>query len=166
MTPPPDGDAGPPVAAWPSDLAPPPSRRGEATRPDAGRPWLVLGAVCGLLAVALSAYAAHAPFAAEPGRARLLGHALTMQGWHALALLAVGLLAARAGEGPGRRSLRASGSAFTLGVALFCGAVWWQAATGRPPGPVAPVGGTLLLAGWALLAAGAWRATASRPPAA
>ena len=56
------------------------------------RIWIALGALSGLLAVGLSAWAAHAPFAAAPERARLLSQALTMQGWHALALLAVGPL--------------------------------------------------------------------------
>lgn len=152
MTSPPDDRSGP-GAAFPEvvTLVPVP------TWPMPGRAWLVLGAAFGFLSVALSAYAAHAPFAAEPGRARMIGNALTMGGWHALALLAVGLLAERT---RGTDLLvHGAGAAFALGVVLFCGAVWWQALVGTSPGPVAPVGGLFLLAGWALLAAGAWRAT-------
>ena len=35
---------------------------------------------------------------------------------------------------------------------MFCGAVWWGALGGASLGPVAPTGGMLLMAGWALLA--------------
>ena len=119
----------------------------------AGRVWIAMGALGGLAAVALSALAAHGPWAAEPGTARMIGNALTMQGWHALALLATGLLAERrAGRLP-----HLAGLCFALGTALFAGAVWWTALRGASPGPLAPVGGTLLMAGWALLAAGALR---------
>ena len=50
-----------------------------------GRIWLVLGALSGGVAVGLSAWASHG---LSPEQARLASSALTMQGWHALALLA------------------------------------------------------------------------------
>ncbi|WP_431283268.1 DUF423 domain-containing protein [Humitalea sp. 24SJ18S-53] len=112
------------------------------------RIWLVLGSLAGFLAVALSAYAAHG-LAARPDAARLaVANALDMQGWHALALLAVGLLADR------RTGLvvHLAGGAFAIGLVLFCGAVWWGALVGVSLGPVAPIGGTLLMVGWLLLA--------------
>jgi len=118
-----------------------------------GRPWLALGALSGLCAVALSAFAAHAPWALDPARAPMLGNALAMQGWHALALLATGLLAERR---PGRWAA-AAGACFALGSLLFAGGVWWTAALGRPPLPVAPAGGVLLMLGWALLLPAALR---------
>ena len=61
------------------------------------RVWLALGAVLGGLAVAAAAYAAHANV--DPARARALASAVQMQGWHALALVAVGLVGARAAGG-------------------------------------------------------------------
>ena len=89
----------------------------------------------------LSAWAAHAPFAAAPERARLLSQALTMQGWHALALLAVGLLAERRGG----LFLNLAGLGFGVGTVLFCGAVWSVAVLGRSLGVVAPSGGVAVL---------------------
>ena len=114
---------------------------------------LALGALAGGLAVGLSAWAAHAPLLAEPGRARIVATAVQMQGWHAIALVLAGLLAERrTGQLP-----RLAGAFFALGILLFCGAVWWVA-LGRPsPGPVAPAGGLLLMLGWAVLAVGALR---------
>jgi uncharacterized membrane protein YgdD (TMEM256/DUF423 family) len=114
------------------------------------RLWLALGAVSGFGAVALSAWAAHGlPADLPAGPSRAVQNALTMQGWHALALLAAGLMAER-----GRRAAHLAGAGFALGTLLFCGAVWWGALGGASLGPVVPAGGTLLMAGWlALLAA-------------
>lgn len=115
------------------------------------RLWLFLGAVAGLVAVALSAWAAHGTPAGFDGvQRRAVDSALTVQGWHALALLAAGLMAER-----GRRLAHLAGAAFAIGTAMFCTAVWWSA-LGHPSfGPVAPIGGTLLMVGWALLAVSA-----------
>lgn len=115
------------------------------------RLWLFLGALVGLAAVVLSAWAAHgapAGFAAAPRRA--VDNALMIQGWHAFALLAAGLMAER-----GSRLAHLAGAAFAIGTALFCGAVWWGVLGHPSLGPVAPAGGMTLMAGWALLAVAA-----------
>lgn len=114
------------------------------------RLWLVLGALSGGVAVGLSAWAAHG---LDPVQAALASSALTMQGWHALALLATGLLAER------RRGwlVHLAGGGFVLGMLCFCGAVWWRAITGGSLGSVAPFGGTLLMLAWLLLALAAGR---------
>ncbi|GGJ06560.1 DUF423 domain-containing protein [Neoroseomonas lacus] len=115
------------------------------------RLWLFLGALVGLAAVALSAWAAHgapAGFATTPRRA--VDNALMIQGWHAFALLAAGLMAER-----GSRLAHLAGAAFAIGTALFCGAVWWGVLGHPSLGPVAPTGGMTLMAGWALLAVAA-----------
>jgi len=113
------------------------------------RLWLFLGAVAGLVAVALAAWAAHgAPAAYDIAPRRAVESALTMQGWHALALLVVGLMVER-----GRSLANLAGACFALGILLFCGGVWWSVTGGAPlPVPLAPIGGTLLMAGWAVLA--------------
>jgi uncharacterized membrane protein YgdD (TMEM256/DUF423 family) len=111
------------------------------------RIWIAAGALAGLLAVALSAWAAHG-LALDTDRARMVDRALTQQGWHALALIAAGILADRWGGWP----LHAAGAAFLAGMILFCGAVWNVALTGRSLGAVAPTGGMLLMLGWLLLA--------------
>ena len=113
------------------------------------RLWIALGALAGLGAVALSAWAAHAaPRLLDAARIAMLDRALTMQGWHALALLAAGLWAERRG---GVLPHLAAG-ALALGVLLFCGAVYAVALGGLSLGPVAPAGGMLMMLGWALLA--------------
>jgi len=117
-----------------------------------GRIWLVLGALMGGVAVGLAAWAAHG---LTPDQAARVAPALDMQGWHALALLATGLLAERRGG----RLVHWAGGCFFLGVLGFAGALWWHALTGGSLGRVAPTGGMLLMLGWLLLAAaGARRA--------
>jgi uncharacterized membrane protein YgdD (TMEM256/DUF423 family) len=117
------------------------------------RLWLVLGALAGLAAVALAAWAVHGtPAGFEGVQRRAVDSALMLQGWHAAALLVAGLMA----EG-GRRLAHLAGAAFALGTVGFCGAVWWSALGGASLGPVAPAGGMLLMAGWALLALAALR---------
>lgn len=115
--------------------------------------WIGLGALTGLLAVAMAAVAAHGLEAIGPARLAMLHSADEMQGWHALALLFCGLWAPRAGM-----LADAAGAAFTVGLLLFCGAVYTLALTGTSLGVLAPIGGTLLMLGWALLLLSAWRA--------
>jgi uncharacterized membrane protein YgdD (TMEM256/DUF423 family) len=76
------------------------------------------------------------------------------QAWHSLALLGVAaLMAVRPG-----RLLSLSAAAFTLGIVLFSGSLYGLALTGsRGFALITPFGGTLFLAGWALLAIHAWR---------
>lgn len=130
---------------------------GRAWRP--ARLFLMCGALLGLLTVASGALAAHLPDRLlAPGGRPMLEAAVQMQGWHALALLATGLLAERR-DG---FLLRLAGLAFLLGTACFCagvdalafagGAPWAQAA-----GRAAPFGGSVLMAGWLLLAASCLR---------
>jgi uncharacterized membrane protein YgdD (TMEM256/DUF423 family) len=67
---------------------------------------------------------------------------------HAVALLAVGLLADRlAGT-----SLTVAGWALSIGTLLFTGSLWLLAGTGiRWLGAVTPIGGLILLVGWVAL---------------
>ena len=112
---------------------------------------IAAGALAGLLAVALSAYAAHG-LTLDAARMRMVDNALTQQGWHALALIAAGILADRWGGW----AANGAGVAFLVGMILFCGAVWYVAATGNSLGRVAPTGGMLLMLGWLLLAISAF----------
>lgn len=116
------------------------------------RLWLALGALFGLAAVALSAWAAHAAPARLDAHALVaLQSGLTMQGWHALALVGAALWAER--RGGALPNLAAAG--FALGLLLFCGGVYAGALGGVSLGPMAPIGGTLLMVAWGLLAASA-----------
>lgn len=116
------------------------------------RIWLALGALAGATAVAAAAYAAHA--AIDPARTRALASAVQMQGWHALALVAVGLLGLQTG---GSTILHAAGALFLLGLILFCGAVYSPLFGGPALGMTAPVGGTMLIAAWLALGLAAIR---------
>lgn len=116
------------------------------------RLWLFLGALFGLGAVALSAWAAHAaPARLDPHAMLALENGIRMQGWHALALLGAALWAER--RGGVLPHLAAAG--FALGLLLFCGAVYASAIGGIRLASVAPIGGTTLMAAWGLLAASA-----------
>ena len=117
------------------------------------RIWIGLGSIHGLIAVAMAALAAHAiPAAAQP----MVRDAIQMQGWHALALLFTGLWVARAGT-----LAHLAGAAFALGTLLFCGAIYCLALAGLRLPMLAPIGGTLLMLGWLLLALSALRRPAS-----
>jgi uncharacterized membrane protein YgdD (TMEM256/DUF423 family) len=123
----------------------------------AAKLWLALGALYGLLGVALGAFGAHAL------KARLTGELLPIwktaveyHFWHALALVLVGVLAL---QRPGA-ALNVAGGAFALGVLIFSGSLYALALSGvRGLGAVTPIGGVLLIVGWAALL---WAAVTSR----
>jgi len=105
------------------------------------RGWVAAGALVGLLAVIAAAAAAHG---ADPAAARSRASAAQMLGWHALALVAVGLWGAQGGW-----LGHAAGALFSLGLLLFCAAVYSPAFGGPSLGITAPAGGVLLMLGWA-----------------
>ena len=118
------------------------------------RVWIALGALAGLTAVAMAAYAAHGlPGRADPAALEMVRSGLQMQGWHALALVLCGVWASRAGG----IAAHLAGAAFALGLIAFCGGVYALALGGVRLGPLAPAGGMLLMAGWALLGVSALR---------
>lgn len=114
-----------------------------------------LGAANAFLSVAAGAFGAHALKSRLP--AELLAVFETgarYQMFHALALLAVGLLfAARPSA-----LLAGAGWAMLAGIVLFSGSLFALALSGvRGLGAVTPVGGVAFLVGWALLAAASLR---------
>jgi uncharacterized membrane protein YgdD (TMEM256/DUF423 family) len=121
--------------------------------------FLASGAVLGALGVALGAFGAHALKAMleASGRSDTFETAVKYQMYHALALVLIGLLM---GQIPAQAKwLTWSGYAFLVGVIVFSGALYLICFTGvRAWGAVAPIGGTLLIAGWLMLL---WAATKS-----
>lgn len=117
------------------------------------RLWVALGALAGLLAVAMAALAAHGLSGIGAERLGMVRSALQIQGWHALALVFCGVWARQGGW-----LADAAGAAFALGLLLFCGAVDTLALSGTSLGIMAPAGGSLLMVGWALLLVSALRA--------
>jgi uncharacterized membrane protein YgdD (TMEM256/DUF423 family) len=98
----------------------------------------------------MAALAAHGLSGLEPAALAMVRSGIEMQAWHALALLAVGLWVPRGGK-----LADAAGAAFTAGTAMFCVGVYAAGLAGVRLGMVAPVGGSLLMLGWGLLAASA-----------
>ncbi len=120
-----------------------------------GRIWMALGGLAGAGAVGMAAAAAHALAQRLDAKAMTaMQSAIQMQGWHALALVLTGLWVMRAP--PLAHTLgNLAGLGFALGTLLFCGAVYANHLGGVHSGPTAPIGGTLLMLAWVLLAASA-----------
>jgi len=118
------------------------------------RTCVVIGAVFGLLAVALGAFATHGLDAAGDARAAdLVETAARYQAIHAIALVLCGLLGLLAGpEAPAARWAGRAALLFLAGIILFCGALYGLALAGLPFAIAAPFGGTSFMLGWALLA--------------
>lgn len=123
--------------------------------------WVFLAGINGFIAVGASALADHA-FEAGMNEA---GRALYIQGAdyqmsHALALLGVGVLANFSSSGSDRW-LKYSGGAFTVGILLFSGSLYWLGIHGSGSlGPLSlatPLGGFSLLAGWVMLTLASWQ---------
>ena len=114
------------------------------------RHFVLIGAVCGFLAVAFGAFAAHGlkPLLSA-GLLEVFQTGVQYQGMHSLALLIVGLLGYQ-----GRSSaLNLAGWAFAFGILVFSGSLYLLALTDiRWLGAVTPIGGTAFLIGWAALA--------------
>jgi uncharacterized membrane protein YgdD (TMEM256/DUF423 family) len=113
------------------------------------------GALLAGLAVALGAFAAHAmKDRFEPDALQTFETGVRYQMYHALALLACGVLAVH-----GRRT-GAAALAFVSGIALFSGSLYALVFLDQKWfGAVTPFGGVAFLLGWLLLARGAALAT-------
>ena len=147
--------------------------------------FVVLGAILGGLAVGAGAFGAHGlesyfgtkyadakpkvvAGAEVPAAQKYLADfrtGVTYHMWHALGLIAVGLLARTQPS----TSLTIAGWSFVVGILLFSGALYvltiggprWL---GVPWGLVAPFGGTAFLVGWVAFAIGAIGGTGRTTP--
>jgi len=121
---------------------------------------LLAGAVAGAIAVVLGAFGAHALRGVLDERALATWHtAVEYQFWHALALLAVGVLA----RARTTRAATVAAIAFVAGIVLFCGSLYMLAlGSPRIVGAITPFGGVAFIAGWIALAAHAARDAATQ----
>ena len=110
--------------------------------------WLPVAAASGVLAVAAGAFGAHGlkarvtPELLSAWETASLYHLL-----HSLALLALALYAQASGV-----SVRWPAGLFAAGILLFSGSIYGLVLTDlRWLGPVTPLGGLCLMAGWASL---------------
>ena len=112
---------------------------------------VVAGALLGGSAVMLGAFGAHAlRESLSPEQAGWWATGVQYQMWHALALLLVAAL-------PVRRAGLAAGC-LGGGAAIFSVTLYAMALGGpRWLGAVTPIGGVLMIAGWAVLAWSAWQ---------
>lgn len=117
-----------------------------------------MAALLGGLSVALGAFAAHGLKqrlgTTEPEAITTFQTGVQYQMYHALALLAVGILF----EKFSTPVLRRAGSCFLWGILFFSGSLYAitacklaGAAVPRFIGPITPVGGLFFIAGWLLL---------------
>lgn len=112
---------------------------------------LTAGAVLAALGVAFGAFGAHAlRDSLDPIRLGWWNTAVQYQMWHAIGLVAIAALPL------GGRSIPAA--LLASGTVIFSGTLYVMALTGiRWLGAVTPIGGVLMIAGWAALAWAALR---------
>ncbi|MBE9539173.1 MAG: DUF423 domain-containing protein [Proteobacteria bacterium] len=118
--------------------------------------FITMAACSGMFAVVFGAFGAHAL------KNRLDDYALGVfetavqyHFYHSLALLAVGILALSL---PDSSLLRSSGWLFAVGLVVFSGSLYVLSLSGvHWLGAITPIGGLALIAGWACLAAAAWK---------
>ena len=121
--------------------------------------WIALGASSMALAVVLGAFGAHAlnERLVAAGQLESWRTAVLYQALHALGLIALGLM-------PPRLAKAAVGWLFLFGTVLFSGTIYGLALEGPKAvlGPMTPLGGLFLIAGWGVLAWSAWRRSSVR----
>jgi uncharacterized membrane protein YgdD (TMEM256/DUF423 family) len=107
--------------------------------------WITIAAVSGALAVVAGAFGAHG-LQARVGAEQVASWTTASQYHlvHSLVLLALALYAAQSGK-----SITWPGWLFTAGIVLFSGSIYGLVLTSAKwLGPVTPLGGLSLIAGW------------------
>ena len=117
--------------------------------------WIVLGSAFALTAVALGAFGAHAlRNMLQAESLAIFETGVRYQMYHALGLLAVGVLAPYLTSPP----VAVSGWLFTIGIVIFSGSLYALSWSGIGIlGAITPIGGLCLLAGWGALIISALR---------
>ena len=124
------------------------------TRRSNGRFALGAGAILGGIAVAAGAFGAHGlkETLAASGQSDNWETACRYAIYHALALLATGLLA-RLPAAPPPAVTRAASASFCAGTLIFSGCLAALALSGiKVLGAIVPIGGVLMRVGWSMLA--------------
>jgi len=118
--------------------------------------WVALAAANALIAVGAGAFGAHAlQDRLDLERRMIFEVAARYQMYHALALFVIAFVSA---AGPARLA-RASGICMVAGIVLFSGSLYALSLTGLSKlGAVTPIGGSLFMVGWLLLAFAGLRA--------
>lgn len=125
--------------------------------------WISVGAVCCMLSVVLGAFTAHAlKDKLSPYYLGIVGTGAEYQMYHGLAILAVAIagIACTSLSEEIKCGIRIKWQlicwCFALGIAVFSGSLYALAITQiKILGAITPIGGTLFIVGWLLLAYGA-----------
>jgi uncharacterized membrane protein YgdD (TMEM256/DUF423 family) len=117
------------------------------------RLFFIMGAFSAFIAVAAGAFGAHGlKGRLTPDMLGVFETGVRYQMYHALALIGVSFASA---QWPGKL-ITFSGWLFVIGSLFFSGSIYLLCLTGTKwLGPITPVGGGMLLAGWLFLAIGA-----------
>lgn len=129
------------------------------------RLWLVCGAVLGFVGVAAGSFGAHGlkTLLDSNGQAANWETAVRYCLFHALALVLVGLCVGLPQAAAARGLLAAAGWSFLIGTLVFSGCLAALALSGvKILGAIVPIGGVLLLVGWACLAAAGWTCSSAK----
>jgi uncharacterized membrane protein YgdD (TMEM256/DUF423 family) len=114
---------------------------------------LLAAGVLGLTGVALGAFGAHGLKAVliERGMTQAWETAARYHLLHAIALIGVAAWL-RGGPGKSGKWMSATARCWVSGTVLFSGSLYWLALGGpRWLGPITPLGGVIMIAGWLLL---------------
>lgn len=121
--------------------------------------FLITGAILGAMAVALGAFGAHGLQRMELGEPIIQGFrtGVQYQFFHALALIATAIIFSHYSN----NKIKWAGICFISGIILFCGSLYlitllniFEMDTVRLIGPLTPLGGLFMIAGWVLLVVG------------
>lgn len=114
--------------------------------------FIIAGAINGFLAVALGAFGAHALKERLSEKYLAIWEtAVQYQMFHALALIAIGILMSSKLLGP-VTSLNTAGYLMLVGIILFSGSLYVLSLTGIGIlGAITPLGGVAFLIGWIML---------------
>jgi uncharacterized membrane protein YgdD (TMEM256/DUF423 family) len=120
------------------------------------RTFLLIGALSGVVGVALGAFGAHGLRSRlSPEMLAVFETGVRYHMYHALAIIGVASIAER---WQASRLVLASGWLFLAGIVLFSGSLYLLATTGvRTLGVITPLGGVAFLLAWACLAVAAIR---------
>jgi uncharacterized membrane protein YgdD (TMEM256/DUF423 family) len=115
--------------------------------------FLLIGALAGFLGVALGAFGAHGLRGRlSPDMLAVFETGVRYHMYHALAIILVGLIAARLDGW----LIRAAGWCFSAGIVLFSGSLYSLSISGITIlGAITPLGGLAFLLGWSFLVAAA-----------
>lgn len=118
--------------------------------------FILAGSILGALGVAFGAFGAHAlkNMLTETNRLETFETAVKYQFYHALALILVGIIS----QSITSKSMTYSGYSMLIGTLIFSGSLYLICFTGiKVFGAIAPIGGTLMIAGWVLLFWSVWK---------